>query len=437
MSLDFRPLADRMRPGRLEEFVGQRHLLAKDRPLYRAICTGRLHSMILWGPPGTGKTTLARIIAASCNSEFISLSGISLTTQEAKTQLEKAKQNQHQNQHTILFIDEIHRLNRAQQDIFLPHIESGLIHLIGATTENPSFALNSALLSRVRVYLLKTLQPEDLQRLIDRALKSPQGFGKIHVELPAKIRDWFIAAADGDARRLLNLLEIAIEIARDEQDRAVITESLAKDVLAGGGARRFDKQGDIFYDQISALHKAIRGSHPDASLYWLCRMLDGGCDPLYIARRLVRIASEDIGNADPRALQLALNAWDAQQRLGSPEGELALAQAAVYLACAPKSNAVYRAFQAASRDAAAYGSLEVPLRLRNAPTQLMREIGAGKGYRYAHDEPEGYAAGESYFPDEMKPRQYYHPTDRGLEAKIAAKLAHLKMLDETMDSRQS
>lgn len=432
----FRPLADRMRPCRLEEFVGQRHLLAPGRPLYEAICAGRLHSMILWGPPGTGKTTLAWMIAASADAEFIPLSAVNSNIKKIKEHIETAKKLLQQNRRTILFVDEVHRFNKSQQDAFLPHIEGGTIHFIGATTENPSFALNNALLSRSCVYVLKALQAEDLHQLIERTLKAAAGFGGMTVEVPANIRNWFVEAADGDARRLLNLLEIAVEAARDEHNRAVITEALAKDILAGGSTRRFDRQGDAFYDQISALHKAIRGSNPDASLYWLCRMLDGGCDPLYIARRLVRIASEDIGNADPRAIQLALNAWEAQERLGSPEGELALGQAVVYLACAPKSNAVYRAFQAAQRDAAG-GSLEVPMHLRNASTRLMRELGCGKHYRYAHDEPEGYAAGENYFPDGMEPKRYYYPVNRGLEIKIAAKLARLKTLDDDWIRGQS
>ncbi|WP_026596434.1 replication-associated recombination protein A [Methylohalobius crimeensis] len=433
----FRPLADRLRPRRLADFVGQRHLLAPGRPLFEAVDNGRLHSMILWGPPGTGKTTLARMIAEVANAEFIPLSAVLSNIKEIRSAIEAAKDLLAQERRTILFVDEVHRFNKSQQDAFLPHIEEGTIYFIGATTENPSFALNNALLSRARVYVLKTLQTEDLQQLIERALETPEGFGELTVEIPENIRRWFIDAADGDARRLLNFLEIAVDLARDDKNRAVISEELAKDMLAGGSVRRFDKQGDAFYDQISALHKSIRGSAPDASLYWLCRMLDGGCDPLYIARRLVRIASEDIGNADPRALQLSLDAWESQERLGSPEGELALAQAAAYMACAPKSNAVYRAFQAAQRDAAATGSVEVPIHLRNAPTKLMRELGYGKCYRYAHDEPEGYAAGENYFPDGLNPKPYYHPVGRGLEIKIAEKLKRLKALDDAQKTGKS
>ncbi len=424
-----RPLADRLRPVDLDGFVGQRHLLAPGKPLYEAVRSGHLHSMILWGPPGTGKTTLARIIARSADAEFIPLSAVLSNINDIRKAIDTARQNQARNHHTILFVDEVHRFNKTQQDAFLPHMETGTIFLVGATTENPSFALNNALLSRARVYVLKPLTPEDLNRLIDQALSSPQGLGESKVEIPKTVRTWLIEAADGDARKLLNLLEIMVELAAGES-KTRIDESLARAVLAEGQARRFDRQGDAFYDQISAFHKSVRGSDPDAALYWLCRMLDGGCDPLYIARRIVRIASEDIGNADPRALQLALNAWEAQERLGSPEGELALAQAAVYLACAPKSNAVYRAFQAAQRDAVANGSLEVPVHLRNAPTRLLKELGHGRGYRYAHDEPEGYAAGENYFPDAMAPRRYYHPVERGLEQKIAAKLERLRQLDE-------
>ena len=426
----FRPLADRLRPLALQDFIGQKHLLAPGKPLYEAIAAGHLHSMILWGPPGTGKTTLARMIAHVADAQFISLSAVLSNIKEIREQIEKAEIFRQQHQTTIMFVDEVHRFNKIQQDAFLPHIENGIIHFIGATTENPSFSLNNALLSRARVYVLKTLTREDLQQVIERALSHPDGLSNIDVKLPETVRHWLVDAADGDARRLLNLLEIMVDLAIDEEGTAKIDEELARNVLSGGSARRFDRQGDDFYDQISALHKTIRGSDPDASLYWLCRMLDSGCDPFYIARRLVRIASEDIGNADPRALQLALNAWEAQERLGSPEGELSLAQAAVYLACAPKSNAVYRAFQAAQRDVISTGSLEVPIHLRNAPTKLMKELGYGKRYRYAHDEPEAYAAGECYFPDGMKPARYYHPVDRGLEIKIAAKLDHLKALDE-------
>lgn len=431
MAVDFsKPLADRLRPTGLAEFVGQSLLLAPGKPLYEAVNAGRLHSMILWGPPGTGKTTLARMLANVSGAKFIPLSAVLSNIKEIRESIEKARDFLAQGNATILFVDEVHRFNKAQQDAFLPHIEEGTIFFIGATTENPSFALNNALLSRARVYVLKSLEREDLLRVFERALEDPQGFGSLKVEISDVVKDWFIQAADGDARRLLNLLEIAVDLGRDDQNGVQISESLAKDALAGGSVRRFDKQGEAFYDQISALHKSVRGSDPDGALYWLCRMLDGGCDPIYVARRLVRIASEDIGNADPRGLQLALNAWEAQERLGSPEGELALAQAAVYLACAPKSNAVYRAFQAAQKDAASTGSLEVPLHLRNAPTKLMKQLGYGRRYRYAHDEAEGYAAGECYFPEEIGERQYYFPVARGLEIKIKEKLSHLKALDQ-------
>ncbi len=426
----FRPLADRLRPKILSDFIGQKHLLAPGRSLHEAIAAGHLHSMILWGPPGTGKTTLARMIAGVVDAEFIPLSAVISNIKEIREKIETAKLNHEQGRSTILFVDEVHRFNKAQQDAFLPHIESGILFFIGATTENPSFVLNNALLSRARVYVLKALTREDLQQVIERALNHPDGLANVTVEISGKVRQWLVDAADGDARRLLNLLEIMVELGMDEKGASRIGEHLARNVLAGGSVRRFDRQGDDFYDQISALHKTIRGSDPDAALYWLCRMFDGGCDPFYIARRLVRIASEDIGNADPRALQLALNAWEAQERLGSPEGELSLAQATVYMACAPKSNAVYRAFQAAQRDASTTGSLEVPIHLRNAPTQLMKQMGYGKRYRYAHDEPEAYAAGECYFPEAMPPVRYYHPVDRGLEIKIAAKLDHLRELDE-------
>jgi putative ATPase len=343
----------------------------------------------------------------------------------------KAQQARALGQGTVLFVDEAHRFNKAQQDAFLPYVENGTFTFIGATTENPSFELNNALLSRARVYVLKALDAADIRRIIDRALSdSVQGLGERRVEMDAELRDLLATAADGDARRALNLLEIAADLAEPQDGREVIGKELLNEVLSGGSARRFDKYGEAFYDQISALHKSVRGSSPDASLYWLARMLDGGCDPLYIARRVLRMASEDIGNADPRALTLALEAWDVQERLGSPEGELAIAQAVVYLACAAKSNAVYTAFNAALGDARTLGSLEVPLQLRNAPTRLMKNLDYGKGYRYAHDEAEAYAAGERYFPEEMEEKIYYHPVARGLEIKIGEKLARLRELDK-------
>jgi putative ATPase len=336
---------------------------------------------------------------------------------------------QQQHRRTILFVDEVHRFNKSQQDAFLPHVEDGTVYFVGATTENPSFALNNALLSRARVYVLNALTPEDLLGVLNKALTDTErGLGSLNVEMAEGVKRQFAEAADGDARRLLNLLEIAVELAAANDSR-VIDEKTAKEVLTGG-VRRFDNQGEEFYNQISALHKSVRGSSPDASLYWLCRMIDAGCDLTYLARRIVRMASEDIGNADPRALQIAVNAWETQERLGSPEGELALAQAVVYLACAPKSNAVYMAYNAAMRDAKQSGSLSVPVHLRNAPTKLMKSLDYGKEYRYAHDEPEAYAAGENYFPDELAGTQYYQPVDRGLEIKIKEKLRHLKELDK-------
>ena len=425
------PLADRMRPVTLGEIAGQGHLLGPGKPLRRAIETQVAHSMVFWGPPGSGKTTLARLIATHSGAHFICLSAVFSGVKEIRTAVDAAKKvRQEQGVPTVLFVDEVHRFNKAQQDGFLPYVEDGTLTFIGATTENPSFELNKALLSRARVYVLKSLQPMDIRQLIDRALvDSERGLGSLKLALPEALRDLLANAADGDARRALNLLELAADLAEDHDGCAVVTESSVQELITGG-VRRFDKGGEVFYDQISALHKSVRGSSPDATLYWFARMLDGGCDPLYIARRVVRMASEDIGNADPRGLQLALNAWDVQERLGSPEGELAIAQALVYLACAAKSNAVYAAFGAAREEVRSSGSLEVPIHLRNAPTQLMQGLGYGKAYRYAHDEPEGYAAGATYFPEALGERQYYHPVPRGLEQKIAEKLAHLRELDK-------
>jgi len=429
--LSGQPLADRMRPRDLDEFAGQTHLLGAGKPLRVAIEKGRLHSMILWGPPGTGKTTLARLMARRVDAQFLSLSAVLSGVKEVRAAVEQAKQARAAHgKATVLFVDEVHRFNKSQQDAFLPYVEDGTVTLIGATTENPSFELNNALLSRARVYVLRSLTVEELHQVIDRALADRErGLGDQGLEITAALRERIAAAADGDARRALNYLDIAAGYAAAQGDHTV-SETLLAEVLAGGTPRRFDKGGEAFYDQISALHKSVRGSAPDAALYWLARMLDGGCDPIYIARRVVRMASEDIGNADPRALELALNAWDIQERLGSPEGELAIAQAVTYLACAAKSNAVYTAFAAAMQDARTSGSLEVPLHLRNAPTRLMKELGYGRQYRYAHDEPDGYAAGERYFPEELGERVYYHPVQRGLEIKIAEKLAQLKELDK-------
>ncbi len=431
----YRPLADRMRPASLADFCGQVHILGEGKPLRRAIEEGQLHSMVFWGPPGTGKTTLARLLARQTNAEFIALSAVLAGVKDIREAIATAQKIQSaESRQTILFVDEAHRFNKAQQDAFLPYVEDGTVIFIGATTENPSFELNNALLSRVRTYVLKRLDDPALRQIIDHALSdSEHGLGGRHPVMSESLRDKLAAAVDGDGRRALNLLEIAADLSSGDNGTTEITEDILNQVISGT-SRRFDKGGEAFYDQISALHKSVRGSSPDAALYWLVRMLDGGCDPLYIARRMVRMASEDIGNADPRALGLCLAAWDVQQRLGSPEGELALAQVVVYLACAAKSNAVYSAWKAATADVKQGGSYEVPLHLRNAPTVLMKELGYGKTYRYAHDEPEAYVAGENYFPDEMKNTRYYEPVPRGLEIRIAEKLARLRALDKKQTS---
>ena len=390
--------------------------------------------MVLWGPPGTGKTTLAELLAGACQAEFIRLSATMAGVREVRAAVERAQVLwREQQRRTVLFVDEVHRFNKAQQDAFLPYVEDGTLTFIGATTENPGFALNNALLSRVRVYVLDSLDAAAIGLVVERALADPErGLGG-RWPLPDEARARLARAADGDARRALIWLELAAELA---EARGVTLEVALEAVMSDGTGRRFDRGGDLFYDQISALHKAVRGSSPDAALYWLARMLDGGCDPLYIARRVVRMASEDIGNADPRALQLALNAWEAQERLGSPEGELAIAQAVVYLAVAAKSNAVYTAFGAARRDVERHGTLEVPPHLRNAPTALARELGHGEGYRYAHDEPNAYAAGECYFPEPLKDARYYQPTVNGLEGRISEKLERLRELDRHSERRR-
>ncbi|WP_205342162.1 replication-associated recombination protein A [Denitrificimonas caeni] len=427
------PLAARLRANTLDDYVGQQHILAIGKPLREALQQGVLHSMIFWGPPGVGKTTLARLLAQVSDAHFITLSAVLSGVKEIREAVQEAKQQSAQySRRTILFVDEVHRFNKGQQDAFLPYVEDGTFIFIGATTENPSFELNNALLSRARVYVLKSLDDAALQLLLTRALSDQRGLGDRTLSIEPEAQELLIRAADGDGRRLLNLLENAADLLDDGD---CIDVALLGNIL-GDSMRRFDKGGEAFYDQISALHKSVRGSNPDAALYWYTRMLDGGCDPLYIARRVVRMASEDIGNADPRALTLCLSAWDVQERLGSPEGELAVAQAITYLACAPKSNAVYMAYKAARQDAQNFGSLEVPLHLRNAPSKLMKQLGYGEEYRYAHDEPDAYAAGEDYFPEALTPRQYYQPPARGLEIKIGEKLQHLKKLDQVSSKQR-
>lgn len=418
------PLAARLRPQSLADYVGQQHVVGEGKPLRLALERGQLHSMILWGPPGTGKTTLALLLAKHVDAAFVTLSAVLAGVKDIREEVAKAKDRLTMGRRTVLFVDEVHRFNKAQQDAFLPHVEDGTIIFIGATTENPSFELNNALLSRARVYRLQSLTDDDLQQLLTRALTSPS---LASLKMAANVQRQLVEQVDGDARRLLNLVELAADLA--SQQNNVVDGNLLKELFRDS-LRRFDKGGDIFYDQISALHKSVRGSDPDAALYWFARMLDGGADPLYIARRVVRMASEDIGNADPRALRLALDAWDVQERLGSPEGELAIAQAIVFLAIAAKSNAVYMAYNEARRFVANNPTDEVPVHLRNAPTALMKEQGHGLDYHYAHDYPEGYVAGEHYFPESIPTPQFYQPVDRGLEIRVQQKLAHLRKLNQ-------
>lgn len=425
------PLPTQIRPQSISEYIGQQHLLAPGKPIYEAIRHGKLHSMIFWGPPGSGKTTLAMLLARSVQASFHSLSAVFSGVKDIRQVVQQAEQMAMTN---VLFIDEIHRFNKAQQDAFLPYIENGSIILIGATTENPSFELNNALLSRCQVYVLKALSETELKQILQHALHDKQrGYGELNINFPDELQNMIINAADGDARRCLQNLELLMEISHSSQDTITIRKDDVESAL-NQALIRYDNKGEAFYDHISVLHKSLRGSDPDAALYWYCKMLQGGCDPLYIGRRLIRFASEDIGNADPRALRLTLDALEAFERLGSPEGELAIAQAIVYLACAAKSNAVYLAFKQAGRYAKEHGSRDIPLRFRNSVTKLMKSLDYGKHYRYAHDEPHGYAAGEHYFPDDLPHQQFYFPVNRGLEIKIQEKLNFLKKLDKAVKS---
>ncbi|WP_162063206.1 replication-associated recombination protein A [Vibrio taketomensis] len=427
---DFRPLAARMRPQTLDQYIGQQHILGEGKPLRRALEAGHIHSMILWGPPGTGKTTLAEVAANYANAEVERVSAVTSGVKEIRAAIERARENKLAGRRTILFVDEVHRFNKSQQDAFLPHIEDGTVTFIGATTENPSFELNNALLSRARVYKLTSLATADIHQALQQAINDPErGLGKIPAHFIDNALDRLAELVNGDARMSLNYLELLYDMAEENEagEKQITLQLLAE--VAGEKVSRFDNKGDIWYDLISAVHKSIRGSNPDAALYWAARMIAAGCDPLYIARRLLAIASEDVGNADPRAMQVALSAWDCFTRVGPAEGERAIAQAIVYLACAPKSNAVYTAWKQALTDAHNLPEYEVPHHLRNAPTSLMKDLGYGAEYRYAHDEPGAYAAGEQYLPPEMLGTRYYQPTNRGLETKIGEKLDYLANLD--------
>lgn len=420
----YRPLADRMRPQKLNEYIGQSHLLGEGKPLRKSIENDQLHSMILWGPPGVGKTSLARLIAEETASNFIAMSAIMSGVKEIRSAVEQARQSQGHGNKTLLFVDEVHRFNKSQQDAFLPYVEDGTFVFIGATTENPSFELNNALLSRSRVYRLTKLQDDELSQLVDMALTDDnRGLGSLNIQIADDAKELLIKACGGDSRQLLNFLEIASDFVGDTQPVEINKPHIAE--VIGDRVRHFDKSGDVFYEQISALHKSVRGSDPNAALYWFCRMLDGGCDPLYIARRVVRMASEEVGNADPRALQLALNGWEVQEKLGSPEGELAVAQAILYTASAAKSNAVYKAYGQARKFVLDDAGHDVPVHLRNAPSKLMKELGYGVAYRYSHDEPGAFSPGQRYWPDDVPEQCFYQPVDRGLEIQIKQKLENL------------